>query len=134
MGFFRQEYQSGLPCPSPGELPNPGTKARSPTLQADSLPSEPPGKPTSGVVWQESKEKQKRHPGVIQTYMYIYGLPWWLNDIESACQYRRQGSIPWSGRSPGDGNGNPLQYSCLGNPTDEKPDGLQSMRSQKSET
>ena len=116
MGFFRQEYQSGLPCPSPGELPNPGTKARSPTLQADSLPSEPPGKPTSGVVWQESKEKQKRHPGVIQTYMYIYGLPWWLNDIESTCQYRRQGSIPWSGRSPGDGNGNPLQYSCLKNP------------------
>jgi len=60
IGFFRQEYQSGLPCPPPGELPNPGIKARSPTLQADSLPSEPPGKPASGVVWQESKEKQKR--------------------------------------------------------------------------
>ena len=45
LGFSRQEYQSGLPCPPPGELPNPGIKARSPTLQADSLPSEPPGKP-----------------------------------------------------------------------------------------
>ena len=45
MGFFKQEYWSGLPFPSPGDLPNPGIKPRSPTLQADSLPSEPPGKP-----------------------------------------------------------------------------------------
>ena len=45
MGFSRQEYKSGLPCPSPGNLPNPGTEPRSPTLWADSLPSEPPGKP-----------------------------------------------------------------------------------------
>ena len=36
MGFFRQEYWSGLPYPSPGDLPNPGTKPRSPALQADS--------------------------------------------------------------------------------------------------
>ena len=43
--FFRQEYWSGLPFPSPGDLPNPGFEPRSPTLQADSLPSEPPGKP-----------------------------------------------------------------------------------------
>ena len=40
--FSRQEYWSGLPVPSPGDLPNPGTKPRSPALQADSLPSEPP--------------------------------------------------------------------------------------------
>ena len=45
MGFSRREYWSGLPFPSPGDLPNPGIKARSPTLQADSLPSEPPGDP-----------------------------------------------------------------------------------------
>ena len=45
MGFSRQEHQSGLPCHSPGYLHNPGVKPRSPTLQADSLPSEPPGKP-----------------------------------------------------------------------------------------
>ena len=43
--FSRQEYWSGFPCPPPGHLPNPGIEARSPTLQADSLPSEPPGKP-----------------------------------------------------------------------------------------
>ena len=43
--FPRQEYWSGLPFPSPGNLPDPGIKPRSPALQADSLPSEPPGKP-----------------------------------------------------------------------------------------
>ena len=44
MGFSRPEYWSGLPCP-PGDLPKPGIKHWSPTFQADSLPSEPPGKP-----------------------------------------------------------------------------------------
>ena len=44
VGFSRQEYWSGLPFPSPGDLPNPGIKPGSPTLQADALPSEPPGK------------------------------------------------------------------------------------------
>ena len=37
MGFSRQEYWSGLPFPSPGDLPNPGIKPRSPALQSDSL-------------------------------------------------------------------------------------------------
>ena len=37
MGFSRQEYWSGLPCPPPGDLPNPGTKPRSPMLQVNSL-------------------------------------------------------------------------------------------------
>ena len=46
MGFFRKEYWSGLPFPSPGNLPDPGIKRRSPALQADTLPSEPPGKPS----------------------------------------------------------------------------------------
>jgi len=44
MGFSKQEYWSGLPFPSPGDLPNPGIEPRSPTLQADTLNSEPPGK------------------------------------------------------------------------------------------
>ena len=43
MGFSRQEYWSGLPCLPPGDLPNPGTEPGTPTLQADSLPSEPLG-------------------------------------------------------------------------------------------
>ena len=44
-GFSRQEYWSGLSFPSPEDLPYPVIKPRSPALQADSLPSEPPGKP-----------------------------------------------------------------------------------------
>ena len=44
MGFSRQEYWSGLPFPSPRDLPNPGIEPGSPALQADTLPSEPPGK------------------------------------------------------------------------------------------
>ena len=47
-GFSRQEYWSGWPCPPPGDLPNPGIKLRSPALQADSLPSEPPRRPGLG--------------------------------------------------------------------------------------
>ena len=45
MGFSRQEYWSGLPFPSPADLPNPGIEPGSPALQTDALPSEPPGKP-----------------------------------------------------------------------------------------
>ena len=45
MGFSRQEYWSGLPFPSPGDLPDPGVEPRSPALEADALTSEPPGKP-----------------------------------------------------------------------------------------
>ena len=43
MGFSRQEYWSGLPFPTPGDLSDPGIESRSPALQADSSPSEPPG-------------------------------------------------------------------------------------------
>ena len=46
MGLWRQEYWSGLPFHSPEDLPNSGIKPGSPALQADSLPSEPPEKPT----------------------------------------------------------------------------------------
>ena len=45
MEFFRQEYWSGLPFPSPGDLPDPGIEPGSPALHADSLPSEPQGSP-----------------------------------------------------------------------------------------
>ena len=49
MGFSRQEHWSGLPCPPPGDLPDPGVKPLFPELQADSLPTEPPGKPHTEV-------------------------------------------------------------------------------------
>ena len=45
MGFSKQEYWSGLPFPSPEDLPDTGIEPRSPAVQADSLPSEPPGAP-----------------------------------------------------------------------------------------
>ena len=45
MGFSKQEYWSGLPFPSPGDLPDPGIKPWPHALQADALTSEPPGKP-----------------------------------------------------------------------------------------
>ena len=85
MGFPRPEYWSGLPFPSPGDLPNPGIESiswisrQSPALQLDSLPTEPAGD----------------------------GLP-----------VQERGSIPGSARSPGEGNDNPFQYSCLVNPMD----------------
>ena len=50
MEFSRQEYWNGLPLPSPGDLPDPGIEPRSPALQADALPFEPPGKPILYIV------------------------------------------------------------------------------------
>ena len=70
MGFSRQEYWNGLPCPSPGDLPNPGiepTSPVSPALQADSLPIEPPGKPN--VVFKAQQTKNKKSFLIIMLYM-----------------------------------------------------------------
>ena len=55
MGFSRQEYWSGLPFPSPGDLPNPGIEPWSPALQTDALPSEP-----LGISWQISKSLMQK--------------------------------------------------------------------------
>ena len=50
-GFSGQQYRRRLPCPPPGILHNPGIEAKSPTLQVDSWPSEPPGKPIDLNSW-----------------------------------------------------------------------------------
>ena len=50
MRFSRQEHWSGLPLPSPGDLPNPGIESGSPIVQADALPSKPPGK-SEYIMW-----------------------------------------------------------------------------------
>ena len=51
--------------------------------------------------------------------MYLnHGLAHWLGSRESTCNTEDMGSVPDSGRSPGEENGNPLQYSCLENPMD----------------
>ena len=59
------------------------------------------------------------------------GFPGASNGKESTCNAGDLGSIPGSVRSPGEGHGNPLQYSGLENPMTEEPDGLQSMGSQR---
>ena len=65
MGFSRQEYWSGLPFCSPGDLPNPGTEPSSPALQADSLPSKLPGKP---LYWL----KQAKWQGNTHTHTHTH--------------------------------------------------------------
>ena len=53
--------------------------------------------------------------------MYVSnGPPWWLRGKEFACKFGRLSSDPWVAKIPGEGNGNPLQYSCLGNPMDRE--------------
>ena len=59
MEFSRQEYWSGLPFPPPGDLPHPGIEPGSPALQADSLPTEPPGKTIDRYI-DAQKTKFKR--------------------------------------------------------------------------
>ena len=66
MGFSRQEYWSGLPFPSPGDLPDLGIEPRSPTLQADALTSEPPGKPKLCPTLLQGKDRKK--------YVYISNI------------------------------------------------------------
>ena len=109
MGFPRQEYSSGLPFSSPGDLPDSGIKLGSPELQADSLPTEPPGK---------TLDLQQILQLNIQNFLYSYGI---LN------VFIVTGLIPGLGRCPGEGNSNPLQYSYLDNPMDREDWWLQSM-------
>ena len=56
MGFSRQEYWSGLPFLSPGDLPNPGIEPGSPALQVDALSSVPPGNPLINIGPEESRQ------------------------------------------------------------------------------
>ena len=68
------------------------------------------------------KQKPREHGAGYWGYVVIRQrmtpFPRCLGGKEPPCQYRSNGSIPWSGRSPREGNGNPHQYSCLGNPMD----------------
>ena len=57
---------------------------------------------------------------IFYMYIQIYELPWWISGKESTCQCRRHSLVPGLGRCPGGGNGNPVQYSCLGNPMDRE--------------
>ena len=79
LGFSRQEYWGGFPCPPPGDLPNPGIKPRSPVSQSDTLPSEPPGKPkNTGVgchaLLQGIFPTQGSNPGLLYHRWTLYCL------------------------------------------------------------
>ena len=118
MEFSRTEYWSGQPFPSPGDLPNLGIKPRSPSLQADSLPAYPQGKPKNTGVYslfllQQIFLTQESNRGLLHCRWILYQL-----------SYQDVGSIPGLLTSPGEGNGNPLQYSCLENSLTEEPGGL----------
>ena len=88
-------------------LPHPGIEPESLALQADSLPTEPPGKPYISIDLN------------ICIYVYInIGFPSDSVGKETTCNAGDSGSISGCRRSPGEGNGSPLEYSCLENPMD----------------
>ena len=66
--------------------------------------------------------------GIILFFFFIaewlhHGFPWWPGGKECICQAGDMGLIPGSGRTPGEGNGSPLQYYCLGNPMESSLEG-----------
>ena len=83
IGFSRQEYWSGLPFPSPGDLPDPGIELGSPALRADALTSEPPGKPKGStkklleLIDKFSKviEYKSQHTNSSCSYILIMNFP-----------------------------------------------------------
>ena len=101
-GFSRQEYWSGLPCPPPGHIPNPGIKPRSPALQADSLPSEPPEKPY--VKYEYTYMFFHRFPTSSgESTSFALGFPGGASGKEPTCQWRRPkrcGFNPWVRKIP----------------------------------
>ena len=96
MGFSRQEYWSGLPFPSPEDLPDPGIKPRSPALQADSLPSELQGR---------SKSLSRAQPFATPTTVTYTKLfrPWDFQGKSTGvgCHFLLQGIFPTQGSNPG---------------------------------
>ena len=108
MGFSRQEYWSGLPFPPPGDLPNPGIKPGSPTLEADALTSEPPGKTLDGIL----KSRDVTLPTKVRIVkamvfpVVMHGCESWtikkaecqrIDAFELWC-WRRPLRVPWTAR------------------------------------
>ena len=144
MGFSRQKYQSVLPCPPPGDLPNPGIKSRFPTLQANSFHHlSHQGRPNQCIYVYVLVAQSC--PTLCNPVNYslpgpsVHGIlqarsPWSFpdgkvvkNPPENAGHTTDAGQIPGSGRFPGAGNGCILAWRI---PWVEEPCGLQSMGSQ----
>ena len=90
MGFSRQEYWSGVPFPSPGDLPDPGIKPRCPALQADSLPFEPPGKPSTHVnsIVIHKSQKAKQHKCLSMNK--VVNKTWYIQTMECYSAVKRK--------------------------------------------
>ena len=115
MGFSRQEYWSGLSFPSPGDLPNPGIQPTSPSLQADSLPTE---------LWLLFFFFSLVMLGEKAMALHSSTLAWKIPWTEEPGRLQSMGSLrvghDWATSLSRirEGNGNPLQCSCLENPRD----------------
>ena len=101
-GCSRWEYWSGLPCPPPGDRPNPEIEPRSPALQADSLPSEPPGKPkNTGVgglfLLHEIFRTQELSQHLLNCRLIPYQLRYQESpDCGHMAQQRHLSSVKWN--------------------------------------
>ena len=115
MRFSRQEYWSGSPFPTPGDLPDPGIEPRSPALQADALSSEPPGKPLESPAPQVdslplSHPGSLTHPKCLQhVTLWItpppwlpssYALSWGSSQSFSASHFLISAEIPHNPQLP----------------------------------
>ena len=124
-GFSRQEYWSRFPGPPPRDLPNPGIEHRSPALQVDFLPSEPPGKPI--MHW----------PAELQLFQMLIWGPSWVaqlvkNLLANAGDTRDRRFNPWVRKIPWRRAWQPTPVFLPGeSPWTEEPGGLQSMGSQR---
>ena len=86
MGFSRQECWSGLPFPSPRYLPNPGIETGSPTFQADSVPSEPPGKPTTQIWnWEQTMPQIWLHYSLKYIIYISFLVSFKFNSVAHLC-------------------------------------------------
>ena len=104
-GFSRQEYWSGLLCPPPGHLPDPGMEPRSPALQVDSLPSEPPGKPRSTRVGSLSLlqgifPSQELNWGLLHCRWILYQLSYQNSPLISYESESESDSVPSNSLQP----------------------------------
>ena len=121
MGFPRQEYWNGLPCPPPRDLPTPEIEPMSPVCiscvgrwtvhHLSSHATTKRAKITHAATKTRCSQMNKYF---LKRKM---GFPHSSVGKESACNAGDPGSIPGLERSPGEGHGNPCQYSCLENPT-----------------
>ena len=75
-------------------------------------------------VMQETRVRLLSQKDSLEKEIAAHFIPWWLRAKVSACNAGDPGSILGLERSPGEGNGHPLQYSCLENPMSEEPDRL----------